>query len=186
MGRSQGLLPPKTAVASGSNVTHSQIPRNLFPFHKLKGNHTFTTQAATVGNDKGEADSSAKQEGKGEMEPSADKEVKVSDGEGGTYQPMEYIVSFTKAVKLYQQKNRSWFGCGSPNHIMWDCLKDISKSAWKVDLNTKEGTAKKGGQTPQKNIPGRHSLSIKTLQKTPFLNPHPLTHWSGPRKHSPG
>ena len=30
------------------------------------------------------------------------------------------------------------------------------------------------------NIPGPNSLSVKTLQKAPFLNPDPLTHWSGP------
>ena len=29
------------------------------------------------------------------------------------------------------------------------------------------------------NIPGRESLNIKTSQKTPFLNPDPLTQWSG-------
>ena len=35
---------------------------------------------------------------------------------------------------------------------MSDCPKDISKSAWKVDLNTKEGMAKKGGEAPQKSV----------------------------------
>ena len=84
------------------------------------------------------------------MEPLADEEVKASGRMGGTHQPMEYIMHFAKAVELYQWKNRSCFGCGSPNHLMWDCPKDISKSAWKVDLNTKEGMAKKEGQTPQK------------------------------------
>ena len=83
------------------------------------------------------------------MEPLADKEVKASGGVGGTDQPMEYIIHFTKAFKLYQQKQKC-FGCGSPDHLIWDCPKDISKSAQKADLNTKEGTAKKGGQAPQK------------------------------------
>ena len=31
------------------------------------------------------------------------------------------------------------------------------------------------------SIPGRDSLNIKALQKTPFLNQAPLTHWSGPK-----
>ena len=31
------------------------------------------------------------------------------------------------------------------------------------------------------NIPGWESLSLKTSQKTPLLNPDPLTHWSGPK-----
>ena len=84
------------------------------------------------------------------MEPLADEGVEVSGGAGGTDQPMEYIICFTQVVELYQQKNRSCFECGSPNHLMQDCPKDINKSAWKADLNTKEGTAKKGGRAPQK------------------------------------
>ena len=98
----------------------------------------------------------------------------------GTDQPMEYIICFTKVVKLYQQKNRSCFWCGSPDHLMWDCLKDISKSAQKVDLNTKEGIAKKGGQAHQKPAVAQQACpNIKTSQKTPFLNPDRLTCWSG-------
>ena len=31
------------------------------------------------------------------------------------------------------------------------------------------------------SIPGRDSPNIKTLQKTPSLNPGPLTHWNGPK-----
>ena len=127
-------LPPKTAVPSGSNAIHSQTPGNLFPLHRLKGNHTFTAWVATIWNDEVEADSSMKQEG--ETEPSAEKEVKVSGRAGGTDQPKEYIVCFTQAVKLYQQKNKSYFGCQSPDHLVWDCLKDMSKSAWIANLNT--------------------------------------------------
>ena len=101
-------------------MIHSQTPWNLFPSHKLKGNHTFNTQAVTVGNVEGEADSSAKQEGYGETEPLADEEVKLSDKAEGIDQPMEHIICFAKVVELYQQKNRSCFGCGSPDHLMWD------------------------------------------------------------------
>ena len=85
------------------------------------------------------------------MESLADKEVKLTGRVGGTDQLKEYIIYFAKAVKLYQQKNRSCFRYGSPEHLLLDCLKVISKSAWKVDLNTKEGMAKKGGQAPQKS-----------------------------------
>ena len=70
-------LPPKMATTSGPNKTSSQTPENLFPSHKLKDNCTFTAQAATIGNDEVEADSSAKQEGEGGMEPLADEEVKA-------------------------------------------------------------------------------------------------------------
>ena len=41
-------LSPKTTVTSGQNALHSQTPGNLFPSCKLKGNHTFTAQAAHV------------------------------------------------------------------------------------------------------------------------------------------
>ena len=40
-------LPPKTAATSGSNMTHSQMPGNLFPLHKLD-NHTFATWAMII------------------------------------------------------------------------------------------------------------------------------------------
>ena len=51
----------------------------------------------------------------------------------------------------------------------------------------KRGDGKEGRLGPSEaschsvNIPGRDSLSIKTLKKTPFLNPDPLTCWSGPK-----
>ena len=137
-------LPQKTTVASGSNATCSQAPGNLFPLHRLKGNCTFAAQAVAIGNDEGEADSSAKQE-EGNKESLAHEEDEASYRAGGTDQHMEYVICFAKAVKLYQQKNRSCFGCRSPNHLMQDCPKVIRKSAWKVDLNTKEGR-----HTPQK------------------------------------
>ena len=145
-------------------MTHSQTPGNLFPSDKLKGNCTFTAQAATIGNDEGEADSSAKQEGEGETEPLADEEVKASGRVGGTDQHMEYIIHFTKAVKLYEQKNRSCFGCWSPDNLVQDCPKGIIKSAWKVGLNTTEGIAKKEGPTPQKPAATQQT----SLEETPL------------------
>ena len=106
----------------------------------------------TIGNDKGEADSGVKQEREGETKPLAGEEVEASGAVGGIEQPIEYIIHITKAVKLYQQKNRSCFGCRSPDHLMWDCPKDISKSTWKVNLNANEAMAKKGGWDPQKLV----------------------------------
>ena len=35
-------LSPKTTVTSGLNAIHYQTSGNLFPSHRLKGNHTFT------------------------------------------------------------------------------------------------------------------------------------------------
>ena len=158
------LLTLKTAVISGLNAICSQTPGNIFPSKKLKGNHTFTTWAVTIESVKGEADSGEKQDKEGEMKLSADKEVKVSARREETDKPMEYIVCFPKVVELYQQKNRSYFGCGSPNHLMWDCPKDISKSAWKVDLNIMEGMAKMGDQAPQKSGVAQQAFPEETLQ----------------------
>ena len=72
----------------------------------------------TVGNAKGEADSGAKQEREGEIQPSADEEVKSSGRAEGIDQPMGYIIHFAKVVKLYQKKKRSYFGWGSHDHLM--------------------------------------------------------------------
>ena len=53
-------------------MMYSQMPGNLFPSHKLKGNHTVTTQAVAVRNDKAKEDQGMKPEGKREMELSVD------------------------------------------------------------------------------------------------------------------
>ena len=71
-------LPLKTAAASGSKMTHSQMPGNLFPSCKLKGDYTFVTQAATIRNDEAVEDSSVKQEGEGEKKPLTDEDVELS------------------------------------------------------------------------------------------------------------
>ena len=81
-------------------MTHSQMPKNLFPSHKLTGNHTFAAKTATVRKDEAEEDPGEKSEGEGEREPSADEDVEVSCGIGQTDQSVQYIVHFGKAVKL--------------------------------------------------------------------------------------
>ena len=130
-------LPPKTAMTSVLKGICSQTSGNLFPSCKLKGYHFFTARAATVGSNEVEENSREKQEGDGVTESSADEDAKTSGREGGTNQPMEYIICFAKAVTLYQQKNRSCFGCRSPDHLMQDVRKDISKTAQKSDLDAK-------------------------------------------------
>ena len=78
--------------------------------------------------DVAEEDPGEKPEGEGEKEPSADEDVEVSGGMEETDWSIKYIAHFVKAVKLYQKKNRNCFGCGSPEHLIWDCLKDTSRS----------------------------------------------------------
>ena len=146
-------LPQKMAATSGLNMMHFQMP----------GNCTFATQATTIGNEEVEEDSSVKQEG-GEKEPSADEEVKTSGRIGEMVQSVEYIIQFAKVVELYQKKNRNCHRCGSPNHIVWDCPKDISKSTQKVYFNTEEGMAKKGGWAPQKPAAAQQASPDKMPQ----------------------
>ena len=43
------------------------------------------------------------------------------------------------------------------------CLKHLSKTAQKVSLNVKDGTAKKGGQAPQKPVVAQ----LVSLDKAP-------------------
>ena len=99
-----------------------------FPLCKAKGNCTFIAQAVIVGSNEVEENPGAMQGGDGKTESSADEVAKKLGGVGGRDQSMGYINHFANVVKLYQQKNRSCFGCRSPNHLMWDCPKDISKT----------------------------------------------------------
>ena len=59
----------------------------------------------TVRSDEAKEDPGVKLEGEGEMEPSVDEDVEVSDRVGETDQSIEYIIHFAKAVALYQKKN---------------------------------------------------------------------------------
>ena len=145
-------LPSKTIKMGGWNVTWPQTLGNLFPSRKLKSNCTFTAQSAIEESIGAAEDLSVKPEGEEEAESSDGEDPETSSGTGGADQPVNYIVHFTNAVKLYQKKNWNCFGCGSPDHLMRDCLKDLSKTSQRVSLNAKEGMAKKGGQAPQKPV----------------------------------
>ena len=142
----------KTTTAGRLNMTHSQTPGSVFPSWKLKGNCSFTAQSTTVENNKAEEDSGAKAEGEEEADCSARDDVETSGGVGGADQSVWYIVQFANVVVLYQKKNWNCFRFASPDHLVRDCLKDLSKTAWKVSLNAKEGTTKKGCWVPQKPV----------------------------------
>ena len=167
-------------------MTCSQMPGNLFPSHKLKGNPTSIAWAVTIRNYEAKENSSVKEEGEGEIDPSADEDVKVSSREEETDQTIEYIVDFGKVVELYQKKNKSCFGCGSPDHLIWNCSKDISKSAHSSVFKYERGNSKEGMPNPSEAgchssaIPRWDSMSIRILQKTPFLSPDPPAYLCGP------
>ena len=99
-----------------------------------------------------EGDSSVKLEGEEEAESSEGEDQETPNEIHGADQPISYIICFANAVKLYQKKNWNCFACGSPDHLMKDCPKDLSKVARKASLNVKEGMMKKGGRAPQKPV----------------------------------
>ena len=70
-------------------------------------------------------------------------------GKVGNADPsLGYITWFANAVELHLKKNCNCFGCGSPDHLVKDCPKDLGKTARKVGLNLK-GMAKKGDPSSQ-------------------------------------
>ena len=123
--------------------------RNLFPFQKLKGNHNFTGQSTTVESNEAKEDSGMKPEGEKEPESSAGEDAETSSGVGGADQSVGYIVHFASTVELYQRKNLNCFGCSSPDHLVRNCPKDLSKTTQKASLNAKEGMTKNGGWAPE-------------------------------------
>ena len=146
------LLLLKMTTTGGSNVTWIQTSGNLFPSRKLKGNHTFTALSAIVESTGTKENSSVKPKGEDEAESSDGEDPETSSEIGRAHQPFGYIIHFANAVDLYQKKNWNCFGCGSPDNLVKDCPKYLSKTTRKKSWNVKEGTMKKGGQTPQNPV----------------------------------
>ena len=71
---------------------------------------------------------------------------------GGADQLISYNIHFANAVELYQKKNWNCFRCSSPDHLLKDCPKDLSKVTRKESLNMEKGMTKKGGQALQKPV----------------------------------
>ena len=167
-------LLPKTTTAGGLNITHSQTPVNLFHSCKLKGKLTFTAWSVTVEGNKVGGDSDAKPEWEEEVQSSAE-DPKAFSGLGGTDQPISYIVHFANIVELYQKKTQNCFRCGSPNHLIRDCPKDVGKIAQKMSLNARGGW-KEGRLAPQKPS----VVQPVSLDKAPWAKKHlgKLPSWS--------
>ena len=145
MGRSQRPLLTKTTTAGNLNIADSHLQGNLFPSRKLKGSCTFTAWTSVEENHETEEDLGPKPNGKKDTRSSAEEDVGMLGKVGNADWPLGYITWFASAVELYQKKNHNVFGCGSPDHLMKDCPKDLGKTTRKEGLNLKERMVKKGG-----------------------------------------
>ena len=88
---------------------------------------------------KTEEDSGPKPEGENEAKSSVEEDAGMA-GEVGNVDPsLGYIMWFANVKNLYQKRNCNCFGCGSPDHLVKDCPKELGKTAQKVGLNLKRG-----------------------------------------------
>ena len=111
-----------------------------------------------------EEDSGPKPDGEKEAESSAEEDAGTT-GEIGNVDPLlGYITWFANVVEVYQKKKCNCFGCGSPDHLVKDCPKEMGKTARKVRLNLKVGTAKKGGWSSQKLVATQEATPGNTPQ----------------------
>ena len=81
-----------------------------------------------VESNRGAEDSGMKAEEEEEDESSEGESQETWSGVGGADQSVGYIVHFANVVKLYQRKTQNCFRCGSHDHLMKDCPKDLSKT----------------------------------------------------------
>ena len=64
-----------------------------------------------------------------EAESSAREDPETLSGAGGVDQSVGYIIHLPTWSSCIRGKKQNWFRCGSPDHLMKDCLKDLSKTA---------------------------------------------------------
>ena len=102
---------------------------------------------------KGVAEDLSMKAAEGEEADSSDGEdPETSSGVGGADQLVGYIICFASMVNCMRGNNLNCFGCGSSDHLVKDCLRDLSKITQKASLNVKEGKMKKGDQAPLKPV----------------------------------
>ena len=116
-----------------------------------------------VENHETEEDSGPKPNKEKEAESSAEEDVGMTGEVSDVDASLGHIAQFSKLVELYQKKNHNCLGCGSPDYLVKDCLKELEKIAGKAGLNLKEGTVKKGGQSSQNLVATQEA----TLDDTP-------------------
>ena len=184
------LLLLKTPTTGSLNVTHSHSQGNLFPSRK-KGNCTFTAWSTAVEHHETEEDSGPKPNGEKEAASSAEEDVGMTGKVGDADPSLGFIACFANAVDLYQKRNCNCFGCGSPEHLVKDCLKEMGKTARKVGLNLKEEMVRKGGWSSQKLVAMQeaslgNALEHKDVSESSLPEPRPTHTLEWDWKHSPG
>ena len=83
-----------------------------------------------------EEDSGPKPKGE-EAKSSAEEDMGMSGQVCNMDLSLGYITWFTYAVELYPKKKCNCFGCGSLDHPVKDCPKDLGRTAREVGLNLK-------------------------------------------------
>ena len=91
----------------------------------MKGSHAFTAQSAAVEDHETEEDSGQKPDGEKEAGSSTEEDKGLPGKVGDADQSLGYIVWFDNTVELYQKKNCNCFRCGSLDHLVKDCPKDL-------------------------------------------------------------
>ena len=137
-------LLPKTTTTSGSHITHSHSQGYLFPSRKLKGSHTFTAQSAGVEDFEAEEDSDPRPDMEKEVKSSAEEDTGLVGEAGDIDQSLDYIIWFANAVELYQKKKCNCFRCGSLDHLVKDCPKDLGKNCKEGRFKLERGDAEEG------------------------------------------
>ena len=139
---------PKTTTTGGSNVTWPQKLGNLFPSRKLKGNCTFMAGSPIVGSIETEGDLSVKLEG------IVFRGGRPKNPEWNWWnRPADQLYHlFCQCSQAVPEEKTEIVSDVAVLTILWKISKDLSKVTRKTSLNTKEGTMKKGGCTPQKPV----------------------------------
>ena len=165
-------LLPKCTYMRWSNIAHSQILGSLFPSWKLKGGDTLTARSATLESNEVAEVSDTNVE---KVKSLGGEDPEIFSGIEGSDQSLSYIIYFANAVELYHKKNWNCFWCGISDHPVKDCLKNLSKTAWKVSLNVKEG-AKEGRLKPSET--SSHSSCVPRQAPRAWKHPINFPSWT--------
>ena len=74
-----------------------------------------------------EEDSGPKHNGEKEAKSSVEDNTGLAGEVGDVDLSLGYITWFANALELYQKKSCNCFGCGSLDHLVKDCPKDLAK-----------------------------------------------------------